>query len=129
VVFPIRQIGKSGRKPCRFLRQRGALSGCRIYSQRPDACRSFRCSWLAFDGPAQTRPDRLGYIVGAATNEYGGTTRTIHELRAGAIADDMPRLRMLSATEPIMLYRRNGSDSLLGQDGIEHPIWPAEATC
>lgn len=123
VVFPIRAIGKLGRNPCRFLRQHGAQSGCRIYSQRPEPCSSFRCSWLAYDGPSHMRPDRLGYIVGAAMNEDGGTTRTVHELRPGAIADDMDRLRALAAVEPIMIFRRDGSDSLLGRDGVEHPIW------
>lgn len=36
--------------------------GCRIYEERPQACRSYRCSWLVGLGLEEYRPDKTGIV-------------------------------------------------------------------
>jgi len=37
--------------------------GCSIYSKRPDACKHFKCVWLASGWPEEFRPDKSGIML------------------------------------------------------------------
>ncbi|MEZ6185285.1 MAG: hypothetical protein R3F62_09790 [Planctomycetota bacterium] len=53
--------------------QHATSAGCGIYDERPEGCRTFRCTWL--DTPELDegmRPDRCGFIL-----------RPLHQLEAG----------------------------------------------
>lgn len=43
-----------------------SASGCGIYADRPDACRTYRCAWLEGQWGDGERPDRLGVLFDAA---------------------------------------------------------------
>jgi len=48
--------------------------GCKVYDDRPVACRTFRCSWLegredGHDVPDELRPDRCGVVFAPTTSE------------------------------------------------------------
>lgn len=40
-------------------------SGCRIYQNRPQDCRNFRCAWRIEMLPVHLRPDHVGFVVEA----------------------------------------------------------------
>lgn len=48
-------------EPCRFLAT-GECSGCSIYEQRPEECRTYTCLWLDGFGRLGDRPDRIGVM-------------------------------------------------------------------
>ncbi len=61
-LLEVREIDKPAGHACTHIdKQRG---GCRIYAERPGACRSFECLWLQSQArpgqqmPAELRPDR-----------------------------------------------------------------------
>ncbi|MFA5048109.1 MAG: hypothetical protein WC516_03745 [Patescibacteria group bacterium] len=81
--------------------------GCRIYAQRPQGCRGFRCdwrmtadqdaspfapvafaSWLRVFGDVSMRPDRLGVVLDCCSGDAPFKQwLQIWEARVGAISD------------------------------------------
>lgn len=60
-LLPVPTIGKAGGQRC--LAQRHG-KGCRIYNNRPLACRTWSCRWLADRETAgMPRPDRCHYVI------------------------------------------------------------------
>ncbi len=48
--------------------------GCKVYDDRPEPCRTFRCLWLegreeGVEMPDELRPDRCGVVFAPTTNE------------------------------------------------------------
>jgi len=67
-------------------------AGCRIYANRPEACRRFECAWLADQAwLVAWRPDRSGLLC--LREWIVGTYRAaaVYELRAGALRSDTGR--------------------------------------
>lgn len=58
-VLPVGEIAKPAATVCRHQRS----SGCRIYDERPRACRLWSCAWLIDDRLQVPRPDRAHYII------------------------------------------------------------------
>lgn len=60
-VIGVRELGKPYYFPC----EHQSVSGCKIYSNRPESCRGFECFWLigAMDFERQLRPDRFGFVI------------------------------------------------------------------
>lgn len=50
--------------------------GCSIYETRPTACREFECAWLQGALPEDWRPDKVKFVVAAAS---AGDALIIHE--------------------------------------------------
>ena len=60
--FTIAELDKPAGKLCDHSCPGG---GCDIYSDRPNACRVFHCSWRSWDEvPDDWRPDRTGFVLG-----------------------------------------------------------------
>jgi|GEM_PF-1252604 len=56
----VESIQKNPQSSCTFC---VANQGCTIYADRPDECRSFKCSWLdGKGGGLEYRPDRTGVV-------------------------------------------------------------------
>jgi len=63
-TVPVKEIALAAFVPCPHLRSLpDAGIGCKIYPMRPYSCRSWSCSWLISDLPAEFRPDRIGVVV------------------------------------------------------------------
>lgn len=62
VFFTIAELDKPAGDVCANLKPGG---GCRIYPDRPNACRVFHCSWRSWDEvPDDWRPDETGFVLG-----------------------------------------------------------------
>ena len=70
-VFEVKEISKSFGEPCKHLGPTLDGPGCRIYEERPDACKHYVCLWL--DGQRrggqyrldpELRPDRSKVVLG-----------------------------------------------------------------
>ncbi len=68
-MFPeIPELDKPECVACPFLRLGNKRGECGQYSQRPDVCRSFLCSWVQSGHmPDRLRPDLTGIVM-----SYGG---------------------------------------------------------
>ena len=122
-VFSIYEAGlqKPAQRACPRLRRAGPFHGCSSYRDRPDVCRSFRCAWLAYGGSAPERPDRCGYVLGAADGVRGPYTGGVFELRAGACRGIWPQILRLARTQGLALevHFADGSTVVLYPDGSE----------
>jgi hypothetical protein len=59
-LLPVQELRKKAGERCKHQR----LTGCRIYVDRPPACRLWSCRWLLEDDVAGLpRPDRSGYVI------------------------------------------------------------------
>jgi hypothetical protein len=62
VLFAIRELEKPAGRACVNLRTQG---GCKIYTDRPSACRVFYCGFMTWqEVPRDWRPDQTGFVVG-----------------------------------------------------------------
>lgn len=69
-VLGVPELAKAPGERCVHLTSKG----CGIYDERPEACRTFDCSWLKGSvGDMTTRPDKLRAVM-------GGDTRTGHNV-------------------------------------------------
>jgi hypothetical protein len=60
-LVPVPTIGKEAGKKCQNQRHG---KGCTIYANRPFACRSWSCRWLADpETQGMSRPDRAHYVI------------------------------------------------------------------
>lgn len=60
-LVPVPPLGKKAGERCQF---QSAARGCKIYPDRPFACRAWSCRWLAEKATAGLpRPDRAHYVV------------------------------------------------------------------
>ena len=57
----MKELGKEAWEPCKHL----SATGCAIYSNRPNSCEGFYCSYLSGDTPADPKyhPDKLGILI------------------------------------------------------------------
>ncbi len=97
-THPVREIDKPAGTWCRH-RQKGR--GCRIYAERPEGCRAFRCQWLLSDMEESLRPDRTDIVVDAIEHQLLGMTMLLFEVVRGA-------LRSRFAQDVIGAYRAEG---------------------
>jgi len=68
--------------PCRHQ----TAGGCRAYGLRPQACRDFRCAWLADESwPVHWRPDRSGLLCLREEMAEGMTAAAVYEIQPGAL--------------------------------------------
>ena len=56
----VHEINKPMNQPC----QHQCPTGCGIYNERPESCRTYQCMWLdgTVPGDERRRPDKLGVI-------------------------------------------------------------------
>ncbi len=82
--MPIIELGKPFGEWCRHC-DKGI--GCRIYPERPDSCKEFRCQWLMGLGREDERPDRIKVILDFVDFEDGlpGGLLQIWEVSEGAL--------------------------------------------
>ena len=94
--------------------------GCRIYPERPPACRRFQCAWLqAPNLPAGLRPDRSGVLFCANENVLtAGAAVYAYEMRPGAADEPLPAwlIEELSAAATVFLVRADGRREVLSVD-------------
>ena len=101
-------------KPMRFACEHVGRNGCRIYADRPTACREFDCLWLRGALPADPsyRPDHLGVLFDgyrrAGTDEI---RLTALEVRSGAFesAEARTLIEEVAASRPLDLSYRDGT--------------------
>ena len=65
--------------------------GCRIYDRRPEACRTYRCSWLISLGLEEYRPDKTGIVPDHVTIPSLGLVLWLHEARKGKLKSRFAR--------------------------------------
>ena len=63
------EIGKPARTPCQYLAKRG--HGCVAYEHRPEACASYRCSWLRGTGAEEDQPVRCHVLIDRRLTQFG----------------------------------------------------------
>jgi hypothetical protein len=94
--------GKPAGVDCAHLCQ----SGCRIYSQRPQACVDFACAWLDdADWPEAWRPDRSGLLCLTAHLNGAVPAALVYEIRPRALSSRDAReiLAQLELTNAIVV--------------------------
>jgi hypothetical protein len=72
IVFEVKEVGKAFGEPCQHLGPTAVGGqGCRIYEDRPDACKRFVCLWLDSQRrpevetfPEHMRPDVTKVVLG-----------------------------------------------------------------
>ncbi len=66
-------------------------------------CRRFQCAWLSAPNlPDALRPDRCGVMFSTNENAVGeGYAVYAHELRPGALEDDLPRWLIEQVVEEV----------------------------
>lgn len=81
-VLGVHDLAKEPHTKC----EHACASGCAIYQERPESCRTYSCGWLggSVDGGRSMRPDRLGVILDRPAN-LGGTI-VAREVWRGAFA-------------------------------------------
>lgn len=52
----------SPKPPCTSCPFQSQLGGCRVYGNRPEDCRTYRCMWLDGLGRLSDRPDKIGAL-------------------------------------------------------------------
>jgi len=120
-VFPIAELGKPSRSPCRHLKDGGHGVGCLIYAARPAPCRSYRCGWLAEGWDLDLRPDLCGVLLTHSPSKAGATLTAI-ELRPGIIRGAWDLWVEKARSEPIAIYFVAEAPVLLGRDAKTYPI-------
>jgi Fe-S-cluster containining protein len=110
--FKIPEINKHGSDWCQHC---VVGHGCSIYKDRPQACRSFKCTWLAGDEDETVRPDNLGVLEAIQTLDLGGRTVPILRLvetKQGGL-NQLP-VRIVAMTHRdagwVVVYSREQSD-------------------
>lgn len=90
-AMAVDEIGKPRDVRCEHVTERG----CGVYAERPTACRTFRCAWLARDSDLLTtafRPDRSGVVLWQEKTREG-LALVAQEMRPGAL--EAPAMRRL----------------------------------
>ncbi len=68
----VAEIDKPAREPCRFLGKQGYR--CTIYSDRPEACSAYHCTWIRGHGSSmdsRDRPDSCGVLIDRRSTQFG----------------------------------------------------------
>ncbi len=79
----VESIGKPPHTPCSFCQEH---RGCTIYTNRPDECQNFRCSWLVGNGGGDNRrPDKTGIVPRHRIVEDVGLFLILSEVWDGAL--------------------------------------------
>jgi hypothetical protein len=115
--LPLRGEGPTGdgraTLPCPHA---GAL-GCRIYSQRPEACVQFSCAWLRDPvWPGLWRPDRSGLVCLREVLEGEVPAAEVREISPGALH------RPEAADILNELARTTATISIVDAAGIDRPV-------
>jgi len=89
IAMGVKELGKETWEPCKHL----SATGCAIYSDRPNSCEGFYCSYLSGDTPADLkyRPDNLGILIcmewGQTVDGLTGSPIVVcYEIHPGAFA-------------------------------------------
>lgn len=71
IVFEVKDVQKPFGEPCKHLGKTLFGTGCKIYADRPDACKHYVCLWLDSQRkdptlalPEEMRPDRTKVVIG-----------------------------------------------------------------
>lgn len=96
VVPEIEHLGKPARVPCRHL----CDEGCRVYVERGEVCRSFRCLWLEGAMGAGNRPDKLGVMFNLIELDAITPAIVATEVLPGALQQGIPQWILASAMIP-----------------------------
>ena len=60
-------------------------SSCKIYAERPESCRVFRCSWLLGLGLEEYRPDKTGVVPEHVETPGLGIVLFLYEITGGKL--------------------------------------------
>lgn len=105
--------------PCRHI----VPTGCAIYEDRPEVCRSFQCGWIqAPNLPDALRPDRCGVLFCMNANVLGaGEAVYAYELRPGAADTGLPAwlIRELASEATVILVRNGRCEILTADPGLQ----------
>ena len=66
-------------------------SGCRVYSKRPQACRTYKCSWLIGLGLPEYRPDKVGVVPDHVDITGLGIALWLYEVKSGKLLSKFAR--------------------------------------
>lgn len=101
---------------CRHASRSG--QGCKVYDDRPAACREWSCAWLNGHGAFQDsdRPDLIG-VVASVT---GRGEISLHEEREGALGENPGLLgRLVESGETVTSIPLDGRPSVIGVAAAE----------
>ena len=85
--------------------------GCGIYPTRPNICRDWQCQWMADNDhkPPLLRDDEKPDVIGIMFNidivEGWGALLVAHELRPGAVDEQVELLERLATSTTVMVRR------------------------
>ena len=109
------------------------VAGCRIYAERPHACRRFQCAWLADPTwPLAWRPDRSGLLCLREEIDQGVSASLVYEIQDDAISRPTTGLileRLKESSSLIALVNQQRQRRLLrgywrvgdGEHGVRRP--------
>ncbi len=107
----VAEINKPKDAPCSYL----CRKGCKIYSDRPESCKTFACGWLNGMGSHKHRPDRSGVIAWVEHETSYGMAIILAEIRNNALNRPEGReIGTLAKTLNLPVLRRAWS-------GVDHP--------
>jgi Fe-S-cluster containining protein len=90
-VIGVHELKKENWTKC----QHQCSSGCGIYEERPESCKTYYCLWQAgmMKGGVENRPDNLGVIFDfrAITDGNDKEAISVWELREGAVDEPRPK--------------------------------------
>jgi hypothetical protein len=113
-AIAVHELDKRAFEPCSHL----CASGCGIYAELPQSCRTFDCQWLRgaleVDGSVDTalRPDACGVIFDYRPDTAFGEMYTAWEVEPGASARAPARSIIEGLRERflVVVVRREGDD-------------------
>jgi len=91
--------------------------GCNIYAERPESCRTFRCTWLS-EGTGfkelSMRPDRCGVVAAGGPTDHG-IGMYFYEVWEGAIEEERIQLiiEKYNVKFPVLLIPHKGNKGRL----------------
>ena len=114
-------------KPAHVTCEHCTAGGCGIYADRPDACRGFKCLWLASqDFPPvrlapELRPDRAGTVIDLNTVGY---VIAHCETRRSWTREPMLGWLLRMATKTTVMLELPDGAHLLAPDGSTEALLP-----
>jgi hypothetical protein len=111
-TLAIEEIEKPAFAACAHDRSGSGGRGCGVYTDRPSACRNFRCLWLDGHLGERDRPDRLGVIFTTTYEPKVGTHPLLIEYRPGALQQDAVRNAIDDLTDksPVLTITASGGN-------------------
>lgn len=121
-------IGKPARTPCQYLAKQGY--GCVAYEHRPEACASYRCSWLRGIGAKEDQPVRCHVLIDRRMTQFGHVL-VAKPLRPGAAMSRKGKAAIQRATHaeglPCLIVDYEDTEQVIGAAGPKDFIAEVES--